>query len=304
MGCFSPISGEDIIPEIYNLEKNIPIFKFKKFEKKEVVLKFRVGAKPIVERLKIISPKGDILVSYVPIVFESSDENTVDFGAGNLNLDTLILNYQQSKMAKTYYDNDASLEYLQNKTVAIIGYGSQGHAHALNLRDSGINVIIGLYAGSRSAEKAKAEGFEVLSPDEASAKADVIMILAPDTVQPQLYETSILPNLDEGNALAFAHGFNIHFGQIVPPDYVDVFLVAPKGPGHLVRWMYEEGKGVPALYAVYQDFTGDAKNVALAYAKGIGSTRAGVMETTFKEETETDLFGEQAVLCGLNVYTN
>ncbi len=201
-------------------------------------------------------------------------------------------------MAKTYYDNDASLEYLKNKTVAIIGYGSQGHAHALNLRDSGINVVIGLYAGSRSAEKAKAEGFEVLSPDEASAKADVIMILAPDTVQPQLYETSILPNLDEGNALAFAHGFNIHFGQIVPPDYVDVFLVAPKGPGHLVRWMYEEGKGVPALFAVYQDFTGDAKNVALAYAKGIGSTRAGVMETTFKEETETDLFGEQAVLCG------
>ncbi len=201
-------------------------------------------------------------------------------------------------MAKTYYDSDASLEYLQNKTVAIIGYGSQGHAHALNLRDSGINVIIGLYAGSRSAEKAKAEGFEVLSPDEASAKADVIMILAPDTVQPQLYETSILPNLDEGNALAFAHGFNIHFGQIVPPEYVDVFLVAPKGPGHLVRWMYEEGKGVPALFAVHQDFTGDGKNVALAYAKGIGSTRAGVMETTFKEETETDLFGEQAVLCG------
>ena len=201
-------------------------------------------------------------------------------------------------MAKTYYDSDASLEYLQNKTVAIIGYGSQGHAHALNLRDSGINVIIGLYAGSRSAEKAKAEGFEVLSPDEASAKADVIMILAPDTVQPQLYETSILPNLDEGNALAFAHGFNIHFGQIVPPEYVDVFLVAPKGPGHLVRWMYEEGKGVPALFAVHQDFTGDGKNIALAYAKGIGSTRAGVMETTFKEETETDLFGEQAVLCG------
>ncbi len=201
-------------------------------------------------------------------------------------------------MAKTYYDSDASLEYLQNKTVAIIGYGSQGHAHALNLRDSGINVIIGLYAGSRSAEKAKAEGFEVLSPDEASAKADVIMVLAPDTVQPQLYETSILPNLDEGNALAFAHGFNIHFGQIVPPEYVDVFLVAPKGPGHLVRWMYEEGKGVPALFAVHQDFTGDGKNVALAYAKGIGSTRAGVMETTFKEETETDLFGEQAVLCG------
>ena len=199
---------------------------------------------------------------------------------------------------KTYYDQDASLDFLKDKTVAIIGYGSQGHAHALNLRDSGIKVIIGLYAGSKSAEKAKAEGFEVYTPDEAAAKADVIMILAPDTAQPELFETSILPNLDEGNALAFAHGFNIHFGQIVPPEYVDVFLVAPKGPGHLVRWTYEEGKGVPGLFAVYQDFTGNAKDIALAYAKGIGSTRAGVMETTFKEETETDLFGEQAVLCG------
>jgi ketol-acid reductoisomerase len=201
-------------------------------------------------------------------------------------------------MANIYYDEDASLDYLKDKTVAIIGYGSQGHAHALNLRDSGIKVIIGLLAGSRSIEKAKAEGFEVYSPDEAAKKADVIMILTPDTVQPTLYQSAILPNLDEGNALAFAHGFNIHFGQIVPPPYVDVFLVAPKGPGHLVRWMYEEGKGVPALFAVYQDFTGKAREIAMAYAKGIGATRAGLIETTFKEETETDLFGEQAVLCG------
>ncbi len=201
-------------------------------------------------------------------------------------------------MAKIYYDEDATLEVLKDKTVAIIGYGSQGHAHALNLRDSGIKVIIGLYSGSRSAERAKADGFEVLIPDEAAKRADIIMMLIPDTLQPEVYETAILPNLDEGNALAFAHGFNIHFGQIVPPPYVDVFLVAPKGPGHLVRWQYEEGKGVPGLFAVHQDFTGQAKDIALAYAKGIGCTRAGVIETTFKEETETDLFGEQAVLCG------
>ncbi len=201
-------------------------------------------------------------------------------------------------MAKIYYDEDASLEYLKDKTVAIIGYGSQGHAHALNLRDSGINVIIGLYAGSRSWEKAKKDGFEVLPPDEAAKKADVIMMLIPDTVQPQVYKELILPNLEEGNALAFAHGFNIHFDQIIPPKFVDVFLVAPKGPGHLVRWQYDEGKGVPGLVAVHQDYTGKAKDIALAYAKGIGCTRAGVIETTFKEETETDLFGEQAVLCG------
>ncbi len=201
-------------------------------------------------------------------------------------------------MAKIYYDEDASLEYLKDKTVAIIGYGSQGHAHALNLRDSGINVVIGLYAGSRSWEKAKKDGFEVLPPDEAAKKADVIMMLIPDTVQPQVYKELILPNLEEGNALAFAHGFNIHFDQIIPPKFVDVFLVAPKGPGHLVRWQYEEGKGVPGLVAVHQDYTGKAKDIALAYAKGIGCTRAGVIETTFKEETETDLFGEQAVLCG------
>ncbi|MCX7759990.1 MAG: ketol-acid reductoisomerase [Hydrogenothermaceae bacterium] len=201
-------------------------------------------------------------------------------------------------MANIYYDEDASLDYLKDKTVAIIGYGSQGHAHALNLRDSGVKVIIGLLAGSKSIQKAKAEGFEVYAPDEAAAKADLIMILTPDTVQPALFQSAILPNLDEGNALAFAHGFNVHFGQIVPPAYVDVFLVAPKGPGHLVRWMYEEGKGVPGLFAIHQDFTGKAREIALAYAKGIGCTRAGLIETTFKEETETDLFGEQAVLCG------
>ncbi|HIC09499.1 MAG TPA: ketol-acid reductoisomerase, partial [Aquificales bacterium] len=160
-------------------------------------------------------------------------------------------------MAKIYYDSDASLEYLKDKTVAIIGYGSQGHAHALNLRDSGINVIIALRPNSRSAEKAKADGFEVVTPAEAAQKADVIMFLAPDTVQPKIYKEEVEPHLREGQALAFAHGFNIHFKQIVPPEYVDVFMVAPKGPGHLVRWMYEEGKGVPALVAVYQDYTGN-----------------------------------------------
>ncbi|RUM60192.1 MAG: ketol-acid reductoisomerase [Persephonella sp.] len=201
-------------------------------------------------------------------------------------------------MAKIYYDSDADLKLLEGKTVAIIGYGSQGHAHALNLKDSGVNVVIGLYPGSRSEARAKKDGFEVLTPAEASKKADIIMMLIPDTVQAQVYKEEILPNLEEGNALAFAHGFNIHFNQIVPPSNIDVFMVAPKGPGHLVRWQYEEGKGVPALVAVYQDYTGKAKDVALAYAKGIGSTRAGVIETTFKEETETDLFGEQAVLCG------
>ena len=201
-------------------------------------------------------------------------------------------------MAKIYYDKDADLKNLEGKTVAIIGYGSQGHAHALNLKDSGINVVIGLYPGSRSESRAKKDGFEVLTPSEAAKKSDVIMMLIPDTVQAQVYQTEILPNLEEGNALAFAHGFNIHFNQIVPPPNIDVFMVAPKGPGHLVRWQYEEGKGVPGLVAVYQDYTGKALDIALAYAKGIGCTRAGVIETTFKEETETDLFGEQAVLCG------
>jgi ketol-acid reductoisomerase len=200
-------------------------------------------------------------------------------------------------MAKVYYDEDASLEYLRGKTVAILGYGSQGHAHALNLRDSGINVIIGLRPG-KSFEKAMNDGFSVMSPEEATKEADVIMFLLPDPVQKKVYKESVEPNLESGMALAFAHGFNIHFNQIVPPRDVDVFMVAPKGPGHLVRWTYQEGAGVPALVAVAQDSTGKAMNIALAYAKGIGATRAGVIETTFKEETETDLFGEQVVLCG------
>ena len=201
-------------------------------------------------------------------------------------------------MAKVYYDQDATLGPLQNKKVAILGYGSQGHAHALNLKDSGIDVIIGLHEGSRSREKAKADGFEVMTPAEVSRVADVIMFLVPDTVQPDLYNSEIKPNLTGGKTLAFAHGFNIHFRQIVPPQDVDVFMVAPKGPGHLVRWMYEEGKGVPALVAIFQDASGNCRDTALAYAKGIGATRAGVIETTFREETETDLFGEQMVLCG------
>ncbi len=201
-------------------------------------------------------------------------------------------------MAKVYYDQDASLEPLIGKTVAILGYGSQGHAHALNLKDSGIRVVIGLYEGSRSKAKAMADGFPVIPPERAVQEADIIMFLTPDTVQPQLYKESVEPFLDSSKSLAFAHGFNIHFRQIVPPRDVDVFMVAPKGPGHLVRWMYEEGKGVPALIAVYQDASGTCKEKALAYAKGLGATRAGVIETTFKEETETDLFGEQSVLCG------
>ena len=200
-------------------------------------------------------------------------------------------------MAKVYYDEDASLEYLRGKTVAILGYGSQGHAHALNLRDSGVNVVIGLRTG-RSFEKATADGFSVMPPEEATKEADIVMFLLPDPVQKKVYKDSVEPNLERGMAIAFAHGFNIHFNQIVPPKDVDVFMIAPKGPGHLVRWTYQEGAGVPALVAVYQDATGKAKDVALAYAKGIGATRAGVIETTFKEETETDLFGEQVVLCG------
>ncbi len=201
-------------------------------------------------------------------------------------------------MAKVYYDGDASLDPLKGKRIAILGYGSQGHAHALNLRDSGLEVVIGLPEKSRSRERAKSDGFDVLTPSEASKEADVIMFLVPDTVQPDLYRREVEPNLDSSKTLAFAHGFNIHFNQIVPPGEVDVFMVAPKGPGHLVRWMYEEGKGVPALVAVHQDASGTCLDVALAYAKGIGATRAGVIETTFKEETETDLFGEQTVLCG------
>lgn len=201
-------------------------------------------------------------------------------------------------MARMYYDTDANLDLLTGKTVAIIGYGSQGHAHALNLKDSGINVIVGLYPGSRSIAKAEAEGLTVKSVADAAKAADLIMILLPDEVQKAVYKDEIEPNLSEGNILAFAHGFNIHFAQVVPPDNVDVIMVAPKGPGHLVRRTYQEGQGVPCLFAVYQDATGQARDRAMAYAKGIGGTRAGILETTFREETETDLFGEQVVLCG------
>lgn len=201
-------------------------------------------------------------------------------------------------MAQMYYDADANLDLLNGKTVAIIGYGSQGHAHALNLKDSGVNVIVGLYSGSKSTAKAEKAGLKVHSVADAAAAADMIMILLPDEVQRDIYEKEIEPNLKEGNILAFAHGFNIHFGQIVPPESVDVVMIAPKGPGHLVRRTYEQGQGVPALFAIYQDATGQARDRAMAYAKGIGGTRAGILETTFREETETDLFGEQAVLCG------
>jgi ketol-acid reductoisomerase len=201
-------------------------------------------------------------------------------------------------MAKIYYDSDADLKVLQGKKVAIIGYGSQGHAHALNLKESGVDVIVGLYEGSKSWKQAEQAGLTVKNVAEAAKEADIIMLLVPDHVQPKIYEESIKPELKEGKALAFAHGFNIRFNQIEPPEYVDVFMVAPKGPGHLVRRMYEQGAGVPALIAVYQDYSGKALEIGLAYAKGIGATRAGVIETTFAEETETDLFGEQCVLCG------
>ncbi len=201
-------------------------------------------------------------------------------------------------MAKMYYDSDANLDLLKGKKVAIIGYGSQGHAHALNLKDSGVDVCIGLYKGSKSWAKAEEAGLEVFEAAEAAQKSDLIMILLPDEKQGKVYKESIAPNLTSGKALLFAHGFNIHYGQIVPPADVDVFMVAPKGPGHTVRSQYQEGRGVPCLIAIHQDATGKAKDIALAYAKGIGGARAGVFETTFKEETETDLFGEQAVLCG------
>ncbi|MDB9539594.1 ketol-acid reductoisomerase [Anabaenopsis tanganyikae CS-531] len=201
-------------------------------------------------------------------------------------------------MARMYYDEDANLDLLAGKTIAIIGYGSQGHAHALNLKDSGLNVIVGLYPGSKSAVKAEASGLTVKSVADAAKAADFIMILLPDEVQKTVYKNEIEPNLEAGKVLAFAHGFNIHFSQVVPPANVDVVMVAPKGPGHLVRRTYEQGQGVPALFAVYQNASGQARDRAMAYARGIGGTRAGILETTFREETETDLFGEQAVLCG------
>lgn len=199
-------------------------------------------------------------------------------------------------MVKVYYNEEVT-DNLGDKKIAIIGYGSQGHAHAQNLRDTGHEVFIGIREG-KSAEAARNDGFEVFPVAEATQKADVVMILAPDEIQGSLYKNEIEPNLSAGNALAFAHGFNIHFDVIAPPKEVDVFLVAPKGPGHLVRRTFTEGFAVPALFAVYQDATGNAQATALSYAKGIGATRVGVLETTFKEETETDLFGEQAVLCG------
>ena len=200
--------------------------------------------------------------------------------------------------ARIFYQQDCDLNLLKDKTVAIIGYGSQGHAHALNLKDSGVKVIIGLYNGSKSWAKAEAQGFEVFTAAEAAKQADIIMILINDEKQAAMYKKDIEPNLEEGNMLMFAHGFAIHFGQIVPPANVDVTMIAPKGPGHTVRSEYQAGKGVPCLVAVEQDYTGMAQQLALAYSAGIGGSRAGVLETTFKTETETDLFGEQAVLCG------
>lgn len=201
-------------------------------------------------------------------------------------------------MAKMFYEKDTKLGLLQGKKVAVIGFGSQGHAHALNLHESGVDVVVGLYEGSKSWDKVKEAGLEVSTTAEAAKKADIIMILVPDEKQAKLYREEIAPYLEEGNALVFAHGFNIHFKQIVPPSNVDVFMIAPKGPGHMVRRTYTEGSGVPCLIAVEQDYSGKAKDLALAYANGIGGARAGVLETTFKDETETDLFGEQAVLCG------
>ena len=199
---------------------------------------------------------------------------------------------------KLYYDSDADLELLKGKKIAVIGFGSQGHAHSLNNKESGLDVVVAELPGSEAWKKAEESGVEVTTADKAAKASDIIMILAPDELQPIVYNDYIKDNLEEGNMLMFAHGFNIHYGQIVPPANIDVAMVAPKGPGHLVRRLYTEGSGVPCLVAVYQDYTGKAKELGLAYAKGIGGTRAGVIETTFREETETDLFGEQAVLCG------
>ncbi|MGB2691328.1 MAG: ketol-acid reductoisomerase, partial [Thermodesulfobacteriota bacterium] len=199
---------------------------------------------------------------------------------------------------KVYYDKDIKQSKLKKRKIAIIGYGSQGHAHAQNLRDSGMKVSIGLRKGSSSWDKAKGAGFDVMTVDKASKWADIIMILAPDTSQADIYSESIVANLNPGDAVVFSHGLNIHYGQIVPPPNVDVFMVAPKAPGHTVRGQFEDGAGVPMLIAVHQDSTGEAEDLALAYAGAIGGGRAGIIETTFKNETETDLFGEQAVLCG------
>jgi len=201
-------------------------------------------------------------------------------------------------MAKIYYDSDCNLDLLKGKTIAIIGYGSQGHAHAQNLNDSGLNVVVGLTPDSARRQQVINDGLKVLNTDEAAKAADIIMILTPDEKQADIYKTSIEPYLEAGNVLMFSHGFNINYNQIIPPKDVDVIMVAPKGPGHTVRSQYKEGKGVPALIAVYQDASGKAHDYALAYASGIGAGRAGILETTFREETETDLFGEQAVLCG------
>ncbi len=201
-------------------------------------------------------------------------------------------------MAQVFYDSDADAALLNGKKIAVLGYGSQGHAHALNLRDSGFDVVVGLYEGSKSWDRAVADGLEVASARDAAAQADIIMMLMPDHTQKRVYDESVAPELHAGKTLMFAHGFNIHFGRIVPPADVDVSMIAPKSPGHILRDMYKAGIGVPALIAVHQDASGQAQNVALAYAKGLGCTRAGVLGTTFREETETDLFGEQAVLCG------
>ncbi|MCH2668409.1 MAG: ketol-acid reductoisomerase, partial [Gammaproteobacteria bacterium] len=201
-------------------------------------------------------------------------------------------------MAKMYYDSDADSTLFDGKTIAIVGYGSQGHAHALNLHDSGVNVIVGLHEGSNSRTKVKEDGLEVASVDEAAKQSDVIMVLCPDTTQPDVYKDSIEPNLLPGKTLMFAHGFNIHYKTIIPPNTVDVSMVAPKAPGHRMREVFIKGSGVPGLLAIHQDASGKAHELGLAYAKGIGCSRAGVLATTFEEETETDLFGEQAVLCG------
>ena len=201
-------------------------------------------------------------------------------------------------MVKVYYDSDADLGLLKDKTIAIMGYGSQGHAHALNLKESGCNVVVGLYHGSKSWGLAEQAGLKVMLPEDAAKAADIIMMLVPEHVQKPLFEQAVAKSLKPGKMLMFAHGFNIHYSQIVPPADVDVTMVAPKSPGHRARAMYTEGAGVPGLFAVYQNTSGKAKELALAYARGIGCTRAGVLETTFAEETETDLFGEQAVLCG------